>query len=352
MIHAPKGENGSNGTAAGFGTPTASATSLPPGSIPTVSITPTGPNTAKIFNFTFGIPRGDTGPSDSGGSGGGVPSSGGTITGNLTFSDSGIGSKEIEFITGGNDYAKIIGGATTLDNSGGGYLELRTGDNGDEGIWVTQYEGDTRKNLLYLLDSEGDTRIPNNLIVTKSISANSLILEEPLPIRYGGTGRTSNILIAADLSKQLSTTTVTNLFDSEGIKNIPINGILQRENGGTGISVTTNADLLVGIGAVNKEGDTITGTLTLSKTTDASGITNNSPALIIGGTDTTAHIEIDKDKILAKSNGTTPTVLNLNRDGGGISVGNGNIITKIVFTDTDPGVNSNLATGTLLFVYE
>ena len=68
---------------------------------------------------------------------------------------------------------------------------------------------------------------------------------------------------------------------------------------------------------------TITGTLVLSNTTDASGKENKSPALIVGGTATTAHIEIDSNEIMAKSNGTTPTGLSLNSDGGNVYIGNG-----------------------------
>lgn len=67
-------------------------------------------------------------------------------------------------------------------------------------------------------------------------------------------------------------------------------------------------------------GGTVTGTLVLSKTTDASGTANNSPALIIGGAATAAHIEIDNNEILAKSNDTTPSVLYLQDSSGTVSV--------------------------------
>lgn len=58
------------------------------------------------------------------------------------------------------------------------------------------------------------------------------------------------------------------------------------------------------------------GTLYLTNTKDLSGTANNHPALIVGGTDTTAHIEIDADEIHAKASGTTVAPLYLNHDGG------------------------------------
>lgn len=57
----PQGEAGPQGTAAGFGTPTVSTTTGVAGSNASVSITSSGSNTAKIFNFDFTIPRGNTG---------------------------------------------------------------------------------------------------------------------------------------------------------------------------------------------------------------------------------------------------------------------------------------------------
>ena len=50
-------KDGANGSSAGFGTPTASATLLSPTSQPTVNVSATGDNTAKVFDFDFGIPR-------------------------------------------------------------------------------------------------------------------------------------------------------------------------------------------------------------------------------------------------------------------------------------------------------
>lgn len=82
-------------------------------------------------------------------------------------------------------------------------------------------------------------------------------------------------------------------------------------------TIKTTAD-----GALQRSGGTVTGTLILSRTTDAAGTANNKPALIVGGTDTQAHIEIDNNEIMAKGNGTTTAALYLNNDGGSVYVNN------------------------------
>lgn len=53
--------SGGSGTPAGFGIPTASATQLESTEQPTVSVEASGPNTAKVFDFKFGIPKGENG---------------------------------------------------------------------------------------------------------------------------------------------------------------------------------------------------------------------------------------------------------------------------------------------------
>ena len=56
-----QGPQGPAGIAAGFGTPTATASTLAAGSNATVSVSASGSNTAKVFSFTFGIPKGEKG---------------------------------------------------------------------------------------------------------------------------------------------------------------------------------------------------------------------------------------------------------------------------------------------------
>lgn len=57
-IKGGNGTNGKDGTSAGFGTPSATATELNTGSAPTVSVEASGNNDAKVFKFNFGIPTG------------------------------------------------------------------------------------------------------------------------------------------------------------------------------------------------------------------------------------------------------------------------------------------------------
>lgn len=73
----------------------------------------------------------------------------------------------------------------------------------------------------------------------------------------------------------------------------------------------TNYNLYVNGSSYFSGSATITGILTLTRTTDAATTADSGPALIVGGTRTTAHIEIDTNEVLAKSDGTTETDLYL-----------------------------------------
>lgn len=98
--------------------------------------------------------------------------------------------------------------------------------------------------------------------------------------------------------------------------------------------------------AVSKSGDTITGTLILSRTADASGTANNKPALIVGGTDTTPHIEVDTNEIMAKSDGTHTTNLYLNNEGGTVHTGGDFEIARhvtLAYDSTNQCLNFNFA---------
>lgn len=109
---------------------------------------------------------------------GAIPLTGNTgaysITGNLEFaSPSNNTFRGVVGKAGVNDYWRV-GGQATADNAG--YMEIATADDADEPIYVRQYSGaySTLSRTLTLLDASGNTSMPGNLSVTKSVSAQDI----------------------------------------------------------------------------------------------------------------------------------------------------------------------------------
>ena len=76
-----KGDTGNTGTAAGFGVPTISVSTLQAGASATATVAASGPDTAKVFDFNFGIPKGDKGDKgDTGNAGSAATIAVGTVT--------------------------------------------------------------------------------------------------------------------------------------------------------------------------------------------------------------------------------------------------------------------------------
>lgn len=116
---------------------------------------------------------------------------------------------------------------------------------------------------------------------------------------------------------------ITNGAPSSIVQTMPQISLPFQNTGGTvdgDMAVDGDVDIN---GNISANTGTVTGTMVLSKTTDASGTANNSPALIVGGTATQEHIEMDGNEIISKSNATTPGPLYINGDGGLVGVGPG-----------------------------
>ena len=95
-----------------------------------------------------------------------LPLSGGTLTGDLLFSDSGTTFRQIKGTCGGYDFWRIGGGAT---KENAGYMEIATADDGAEPIYIRQYIGvfATAKRTATILDSEGNTSFPGTVVAAK-----------------------------------------------------------------------------------------------------------------------------------------------------------------------------------------
>ena len=95
-----------------------------------------------------------------------LPLSGGTLTGDLLFSNSGTTFRQIRGTCGDNDFWRIGGGAT---ESNAGYMEIATADDGTEPIYVRQYSGtfSTITRTATLLDGSGNTSFPGTVAAAK-----------------------------------------------------------------------------------------------------------------------------------------------------------------------------------------
>ena len=95
-----------------------------------------------------------------------LPLSGGTLTGDLLFSDSGTTFRQIKGTCGGDDFWRIGGGATV---ESAGFMEIATADNATEPIFVRQYIGvfATIKRTATLLDPNGNTSFPGIVAAAK-----------------------------------------------------------------------------------------------------------------------------------------------------------------------------------------
>ncbi|KQS93008.1 hypothetical protein [Chryseobacterium sp. Leaf394] len=95
--------------------------------------------------------------------------SGDTMTGSINFANNSGG---IKGVIGDNDYWRVYGNST---GSNQGYLEIATGDDGNEPIYARQYSGEFNSivRTATILDENGNTHFPKNITAESSINAGS-----------------------------------------------------------------------------------------------------------------------------------------------------------------------------------
>ena len=103
-------KNGAMGAAAGFATPTASATGIDAENEPNVTVSATGPNTAKEFSFRFEIPKGATGPTGTTGPTGAVGPTGPLgPTGSTWYSGTAVSTQQGNVVVDPDPVGAVVG---------------------------------------------------------------------------------------------------------------------------------------------------------------------------------------------------------------------------------------------------
>lgn len=124
-----------------------------------------------------------------------------TLHENLRFANVTTGTKGIVGTIADNDYWRVVGRADKTDE---GYLEIATGDNANEPIYMRQYFGvfGTVKRTFTILDGSGRSRAPE-LFEAKKIHVNSKLNQsnaiEDIGYQFQVTG-TSNFTDSVDIS--------------------------------------------------------------------------------------------------------------------------------------------------------
>lgn len=177
----PRGATGVQGAAAGFGTPTASVTNTV--GTPSVTVTASGSNTAKVFNFAFTNLKGDTGATG--------PAGTYTAGANITISGNVISATDTKY-TLPTATSSVLGGVKVGSN-----ITLSSGTISLSKSNVTSALGYTPAN-------------------TSDIPEIPVALPNPYALTINGTSYTGSSAVAINTARILSTSTLSSSTVSAG----------------------------------------------------------------------------------------------------------------------------------------
>lgn len=258
-----------------------------------------------------------------------LPLSGGAMTGNISYANGSYTNYEmIKFITGTNDGAGIVIG-------GGGLAVFGSGESASNLVTAASLAGNSEETHI---TSDGTIYFHTNCQTianrkTVSINANGAFSGT---IAWGNvTGKPSSYTPAAHTNHATLTVTSTSAtghlnFSRAGISYItaPASGYIGFSVNGQGSSlavcdlVVNNAQVYPGSNNATELGTSgyrwsaiHTQRIHCYSTTDVAATAANNTGIIVGS-QSGEHIEIDNNEIMCKSNGTTPSTLYLNSEGG------------------------------------
>lgn len=177
----PRGATGAQGAAAGFGTPTASVTNTV--GTPSVTVTASGSNTAKVFNFAFTNLKGDTGATG--------PAGTYTAGANITISGNVISATDTKY-TLPTATSSVLGGVKVGSN-----ITLSSGTISLSKSNVTSALGYTPAN-------------------TSDIPEIPIALPNPYALTINGTSYTGSSAVSINTARILSTATLSSSTVSAG----------------------------------------------------------------------------------------------------------------------------------------
>ena len=177
----PRGATGAQGAAAGFGTPTASVTNTV--GTPSVTVTASGSNTAKVFNFAFTNLKGDTGATG--------PAGTYTAGANITISGNVISATDTKYALP-TATSSVLGGVKVGSN-----ITLSSGTISLSKSNVTSALGYTPAN-------------------TSDIPEIPVALPNPYALTINGTSYTGSSAVAINTARILSTSTLSSSTVSAG----------------------------------------------------------------------------------------------------------------------------------------